>query len=183
MINLIPPAGFKVLKREYLLRVGATCCFLSGGVLLVFTVTLAPTYILTRAQVGEYQARVDGVGDEAKVFADAQKEAETTQTLLLQLQMGTSSLRASHIVREIEQSTPEGIIFTTFSIQNIKGVAKTIQVQGTASTRETLIQFKNHIEASDVFLKADIPIADLARDVDLPFAIAITLASSTPSAP
>lgn len=179
MINLIPPEGFRVLKHEYLLRVGATCGFLGGGVLLIFTTTLAPTYILTHAQIQEYQARVDRVGDEAQSFADAQKEVEKTQTLLVQLYTNISAPLASNVIREIERVTPNGITFKTFYMESTKGVAKTVQLQGTASTRESLIQFKNHLEASEMFEKAGIPIADLARDVNLPFAFGVTFASTT----
>lgn len=174
MINLIPPAGFRVLKREYLMRVGATSGFIIGGVFLLLTATLAPTYILTRAQIQEYQTRMEGIGNEAQTFADAEKEAEMTQVLLAQLQVNPSSLRASDVLREIERVTPDGITFKTFALQSIAGVAKTVQIQGTASTREALIQFKKAVEASDVFEKAEIPIADFAKDVDLPFAVTIS---------
>lgn len=174
MINLIPPAGVRVLKREYLLRVGATCGFIIGVVFLLLTATLVPTYVLTRAQIQEYQTRMKGVGNEAQAFADAEKEAEKTQILLAQLQTNPSTFRASDVVREVERVAPHGIVFKTFSILSTAGVAKTIQVQGTASTREVLIQFKKAIEASDVFEKAEIPIADFAKDVDLPFTVTIS---------
>lgn len=179
MINLIPPEGFKVLKREYLLRVGATSGFIVGVVLLALTASLAPTYILTSAQIKEYKTRIDNVGDEAQSFIDAQKEVEKTQTLLVQLYASTSSSLASNSIREIERIAPDGITFKAFNIENTQGVAKTVQLQGIASTRETLIRFKNQLEASESFEKAEIPIADFARDVNLPFAFKVSFASTT----
>lgn len=176
MINLIPPAGYQILKREYLLRVGASFSFLMAVILFILTVSLAPTYILTSAQMADYETRINSVEDEALVFAEAERQVAEAHTILTQLQTVGHTVHTSDILREIESIAPAGISFKTFYISSsAKDAAQTIQVQGVASTREALIRFKNAIEEVPRFEKAEVPIADLARDADLPFAITITL--------
>ncbi len=178
MINLIPPAGYTVLKREYLLRVGASLGFLLGSVFCVLTAALVPTYILTSAQIADYTTLISNFGDEAQTFAEAERVAGEAQVLLAQMQKGTQTPRASALIQALVQRAPEGIIFKTFALQAAAGVPHIVQVQGVAATREVLIRFKNEIEAASEFEKAEVPIADLARDADLPFAITITLATT-----
>lgn len=180
MINLIPPAGYTVLKREYLLRISASFSFLMAVVLFILTVSLAPTYILTSAQIGDYETRINNVEDEAAVFAEAERQVGEAHMVLTQLQTVGQTEHTSDILREIERIAPAGISFKTFYVSpETENTAQTVQVQGVAPTREMLIRFKNVLEESALFEKAEVPIADLARDVDLPFAITITLRKSS----
>jgi hypothetical protein len=178
MINLIPPTGYHVLKQEYLLRVGASFCFLIGSIFFVMTAALAPTYILTSAQIADYTSRVDGAGDESHTFAEAEREAGEAQILLAQIQKNIKSAQASVLIQAVTQLAPQGISLKTFSVQNTPTTPGTVQIQGVAKSRETLVHFKNAIEGAPQFEKAEVPIADLARDADLPFAITITLTAT-----
>ncbi|QQR64766.1 PilN domain-containing protein [Candidatus Kaiserbacteria bacterium] len=176
MINLIPPAGYKVLKREYLLRIGASFSFLMAVVLFILTVSLAPTYILTSAQIADYETRISSVEDEAAVFKEAERQVTEAHIVLAQLQTTGNTVVTSDILHEIENVAPEGISFKTFSISaSGQNATQTVQVQGVAPTREALVQFKNALENTTLFDKAEVPIADLARDANLPFAITISL--------
>lgn len=176
MINLIPPAGYKVLKREYLLRVSASFFFLMAVILFILAVSLAPTYILTSAQIADYKVRINNVEDDALVFGEAERQATEAHTVLTQLQTNGNSVLTSDILHEIESVAPTGISFKTFSLSTAgQNATQTVQVQGIAPTRAALIQFKNAIENTTLFEKAEVPIADLARDADLPFSITILL--------
>jgi Tfp pilus assembly protein PilN len=180
MINLIPPAGYTVLKREYLLRVGASFSFLMAVILFVLTISLAPTYILTSAQIADYELRINSVEDEAALFAEAERQVIEAHTVLTQLQTVGHTMHTTDILREIERIAPTGISFKTFYLSSgAQNAPQTLQVQGVASTREVLIRFKNTLEDSSFFEKAEVPIADLARDVDLPFAVTITLVKTS----
>ncbi len=176
MINLIPPAGYTVLKREYLLRISASFFFLMAVILFILTVSLAPTYILTSAQIADYETRINNVEDEAAIFAEAERQVGEAHMVLTQLQTVGHTIHTSDILREIEHIAPTGITFKNFYVSTgALNTAQTVQVQGIAPTREILIRFKNVLEDSALFEKAEVPIADLARDVDLPFAITVTL--------
>ncbi len=175
MINLIPPEGYQMIKNEYLLRVGAVYCFLITGVCVFLSVALIPKYVLLDAQIKEVTSLVLQGNSTNSAVKNTEKEVSRTKTVLAQLKAEEKSFYISTAIDEIQQASSQGVVFKTFSIEGVKGEVKTIQVQGTAATREKLVQFKNKLEESALFENVEIPISDLARDVALPFSISIQL--------
>lgn len=176
MINLLPPAGHAILKREYYLRVGATVCFLLGSVCILLTIALVPTFVLIRAQINASAAQMGGTTEEsANTFARVEGDAKTAANVIAQLKAIPQSILPTTIIEAMQDLALTGIQFKTFSITAPGGVITQFQVTGTAATRTSLIQLTQRIEESDMFMKADVPLSDLARNVDLPFAITVTL--------
>lgn len=175
MINLIPPEGKKVLKREFILRVSGTSAFLLGIVCLILVGSLVPTYVLTSAQIQEYEKRIETVGDTTQKYKEAEQEIKKIGEVLTQLKSGSSTRPSTELFREVERLASPGIVFKSFQINTDKRVGDSLLVQGVAPTRESLVVFKNALKTSSLFEKADIPISDLARDVELPFTITISL--------
>ena len=157
------------------MRVGSAWSFLLGSVLLVLACAYVPTYILTSAQIKEYEVRIASEGDVAETFAQVEKEVDTTNVLLAQLRTDTHRVPASETMREIRKIAPEGITFKAFQLQGVGQVPELVQVQGEAKTREVLVRFKKALEESEMIQSAEIPISDLARDANLPFAVTIML--------
>lgn len=172
MINLIPEEAESVVKREYALRVGGTLSFLLGAVFLVLTIALIPTYVLIDAQIttSVRQAEESGLSEE---FARADSEVKTTRSLLRRLRGDVPAVLGSTAIEEIRSVAPSGISFRFFRIEEEKGTLKKVHVQGTASSREVLASFRGAVEQSDLFATAEVPIADLARDINLPFTMTV----------
>lgn len=175
MINLIPPEGQKILRWEYVFRVGGTLGALFGGIFLMLAVALVPTYVLIGAQIKSSLAEAKKDNGEREAFAKADEEVKTTKALIRQLKSSVPPLTMSEAIEEINRVVPKGISFKTFVVDDKGGKILKIQAQGTATTREVLAELKSSLEASALFEKAEVPIADLARDVSLPFTITITL--------
>lgn len=179
MINLIPPEGHRLMKQEYILRVFGTLSVLLGVVFLILTVALVPTYILIDAQISDFALEIEKQSDKEDTAKLLDKEIELIHSIVGQLKTGTSSMIASQAVDEIQKIAEGEVVFKAFIINepDKRGEVK-IQAQGVAPTRETLAKFKTMVEASPFFEKAEVPISDLARDVDLPFMMTITVAQS-----
>ena len=178
MINLIPPEGHIAMKREYVLRVGATFCLLLSGVLVLLTAALVPTYVLISAQLKAHE--VGPITDEKRdEVAQANGEVARMRDVLAQLSTSTQDIAASEIIQEVSRYAPQTITFKTFRIDAPKGTVQSIQVQGVATTREVLAKFKNDLEGSPMFDKAQIPLSDLAKESDLPFVVTITLSKKS----
>ncbi len=175
MINLIPPEGHKAVKREYILRVGATLAFLFGWVAIFLGIALVPTYVLIDAQIDTFvlEEATEEVKEES--FKKAQEEVHTIETVLTQLKTDTSKVLPSVVIAEIQKQSPSNVTFRQFSIDEVGGIIEKVQIQGIAPTRESLARLKNVLEASEMFNTAEVPLADLARDVELPFAITVTM--------
>lgn len=175
MINLIPPQGHKAVKREYILRVGTTLSFLLGGVCILLTVALIPTFVLVRAQMHSSSSSTEQGNKDADALLAAENEVRITESVLAQLKSVPESTPATGIITELQKLAPVGIQFSNFSMEKTNGVYGRVQVNGTASTREVLSNFRRAIEASTVFASAELPISDLARDVNLPFALTLVI--------
>jgi hypothetical protein len=179
MINLIPPAGHTALRKEYRMRIGATYCILFAAVAIVLTVALIPTYVLVRAQTNGVVAH-EGTGEKDADIAKIEDEVARSQAIIAELKKIPEAPDMSEIIHEIEKSAPAGISFKNFTLGHDKNAIGPIQVQGTAERREDLIAFKQALEAHVLFESASVPIADLARERDVPFSMTVILASHTP---
>lgn len=176
MINLIPPRGYKTVKYEYYLRVASTVGLLFAGVFILLSVALIPMYVLLGAQIKAFEVEQEQLGENEMAFEEADLEVTVTREMLAQLKRGPKTGTPSDIITEIREVAPLGIVFTNFIMNTTDGRIDKIQVQGQSSTREALASFKSALENSSYFETVELPIADLARDENLPFAISITLA-------
>ena len=175
MINLIPPEGHKAVKREYRLRVMAVSLLFFGWVFFLFAIALIPTYILIQGQIKAFTSETEQKLKKDDILAEADQEVRMTKDILTQLKLSAVSVTASDAIAEVQKNAPAEIIFKTFSTEVNAGVIERIQVQGVAPTRDALSQLKGSIESSEMFEKAEVPISDLARDINLPFSITIVL--------
>lgn len=173
MINLIPPEGYQTVKHEYLLRVGAVYCYLFSVVCILVGVALVPMYVLIGAQITDMEQEALEESGTKAIIEKADREVVAANGVLAQLMTEESTFSMSAAIDEIHLRAPGGILFKTFYIGEAKSGNTTIQVQGVAATREKLIQFKAALEESALFETVEVPISDLAKDVELPFALTI----------
>lgn len=177
MINLIPPQGHSSLHLEYILRVASTVSILFGFLAIALAIAFIPTFVLIDVQIQTLDAEQNKELDKVEAVDQAEKEVARTRKVITQLRAGQGTAPMISMIDEVARLTPATISLTQYIISDIAQPkeAQTIQVQGTATTRDALAGFKKHIEASPLFEAAEIPIADLARETDLPFTMTITL--------
>ncbi|MFZ2253347.1 MAG: hypothetical protein WAW13_04240 [Minisyncoccia bacterium] len=173
MINLIPPEGYKMIKREYLFRVGAVYSFLFSIVFVLIIVALIPMYVLVGAEINDVSLEAEREQGTAHTLQNVDTTIAITNSVLAQLSTPEQPFVISAAIDEIQKLAPVGIVFKTFTVEGVKGVVEKIQVQGTSPTREKLSQLKIALEASELFQTVEVPISDLARDMDLTFTITI----------
>lgn len=157
------------------MRVGASYCLLFGFVALLLGAAHVPTFILINAQIQAVELTAEKEAAKEDIIKQADEDVKHTQVLLAQLKKTVVRQREIDIVSEIEKSTSENVELKNFSIDNMGVKTDSILVQGVAKTREDLARFKSALVASPMFDKAEVPIADLVRDTDLPFTVTLTL--------
>ena len=151
------------------------CAFLFSGVAILLVVAQIPTYVLIDAQIKALEIEIAQESEKKDALKDAENEVRMTKEVLAQMKATSTSASMSMVIDEIQERALTSIFFKAFYMDAPQGVLEKVQIQGVARTREELIQLKRNLESSDMFLKAEVPISDLARDADLPFAIALTL--------
>lgn len=181
MTNLIPPQGHRALRREYIARVFSVYAFLLGGVLIALTALVVPTYVLVDMQLASVTFQNTAALDVDTSYKEAEAAIKHANDILAQFAGDTKQVLPSRVLREMQSVAHTGITFEKFQVQFAPKGAKEgdlILVQGSADSRASLAAFKDALNASPLFENAVVPISDLARDADLPFAITLTLISS-----
>ncbi len=180
MINFLPPEAKIAVKREYVIRTLSVWALLLAVAVLVEVVLLLPTYVLLWGQlealaIEVVQAETDG---STQAYQTARTELEKAHALALRLSVATEGLAASDVFREIQKTQPDSIILSGFSYEHASAEVETVEIRGIAETREALAEFSAALERNPLFLRADVPVSDLAEARDLSFTLSITMAQS-----
>ncbi len=158
---------------------GERSLFLFGFVCILLTIALLPKYIQIKTQIDAFALETQKESNKDNTLIEAEQEVTKTREVLAQLKSSKVSITASEAIDEIQKHAPAEIIFKNFATELSNGVVVKIQAQGIAPTREALSRLKIAIESSEIFDKAEVPISDLARDINVPFSITITLVPRT----
>jgi hypothetical protein len=175
MINLIPPNGAAALRYEYILRIVSVYGVILGGIFLASAALMVPTYVLTSAQLKTAHSNSEEMEKTKEAFAKAAGEIKQVNAVMSNLRFEENPVTYSEIIEEVVRSASEGITLSTFKASHEGETIRTVVVQGVASNRRSLARFKDALEASLLFEKAELPISDLARDTNLPFVVTLTM--------
>jgi hypothetical protein len=171
MINLIPPDAEKAVKHEYRIRVVTVYLFLLALACMILTILHIPTYLLLRAQLRAYEGEFATMSVQTSEYATAEKALKNANTVIDTLSKEERQPLFSSVLAESimpKGITPEGYTFTRKN-----GALGGITVSGTSIDRASLSQFRKAIEEHKRFKTATLPIANLAKDKDIPFSISI----------
>ena len=179
MINLIPPQAKRAITKEYWLRVAVVWLLLVGTALACVAVMKIPAYALINAQANalEQEFAAGAVGRaESQSSEDAIKLANTQARHLADV---SSSTPFSVFIRELDQLSGGGVEISNFDMGRDDGVVSRITVSGIADRRSDLTRFNDVIEAHPLFVEAELPISNLAKDREIKFSISVTPREAT----
>ena len=173
MINLLPPQAKKNLTKEYWLRIFSVWALLVSGLCLILSALLLPTYILIHSQFNLLAVEDQKNNEIEGKFRMAEASVIEANKLAEVLSQSLTNSDFTSIIEAIHSVRTQDIQLTMINLA--QGDAHTVQVQGEAASRASLIQFKSALESSPLFESALIPLSDFARDTKLPFSVTITL--------
>lgn len=176
MINLIPPEGKRVVRKEYVLRVYTVAGVVLSIALFVSAAALVPTYVLfLSSPTPETSSKVTEPNSEE--YARVTATLEAAMKVATQLQKPVPGLETSKIVSHIEAAVSPDI---TLEGMHFSQDAKQVRVEalGVARTRESLQAFIAALKKDTFFSDAQVPVSNLIKDTDLLFTLTITLRSS-----
>jgi hypothetical protein len=174
MINLIPPDGIRMVRKEYGARVLAVWAFILALAIGASALMLVPTYVLLREELRITDAQTAVTAD---AHAIAARELEGAQAIADRLRIARDPIAPSTMFTHIEDAlAPEIEIESVYMTP--AGSGSQIQVNGTAMNREALQRFIGRLKTDPFFEDASVPVSDLARDVDPTFTLTLVLAAS-----
>ncbi len=179
MINLIPPAAYKQIVREYWARVVTVGFFLVGSAFAVASITLFPPYFLISIQMHVVENVVSESSEKIASYDTSEKELAVASQYAQLLNSGESTSFTQY-QDIIERIAGTGVVISSLTF-NRNSVLNTgaISVGGVAKNRQVLATFRDELEAQDDFGQVDLPISNLIKDQQIPFMIQIVISSST----
>lgn len=173
MINLIPPDARREISLEYWIRVVSVWMVLIGLALLMIALLKVPTLVLVRTQLNVFSSAYT----EAKELNDSLQKAKAEiayandVAYLLSGESNTSVFVS--IIEDLNSLSGSNVVISNFIIEQDETGISNIHIVGNAATRISLARFSDDVEAHPLFLKADVPLSNLAKDKDINFSITI----------
>lgn len=184
MINytLLPEKETKSLKREYRTRLFVVLFFFISCGIAVGILSLTPAYILSYFQ--EQRALED-----VKIIEKGRQDRGTdtiisalasTTDITSRLKGHEDSIVFGDVIARTLLHRPSQVTLTSFQISKIpvEGALPTsveVVLQGKASTREALVNFKKQLEGDVGISKVELPLSDLAKSKNILFAVKFNL--------
>ena len=177
--NLLSAVKKRQVRLEYygrimfLLTLMLTLSF-GAGVLALF-----PLYVSLRADEGVLQAELDQLKHDASVQgtgAAPQKLMRAVLSDAARLREIAQTQRFSVILADALAVRPQGVAVRGVDYQASK---RTLTIDGQADNRTALLDYARVLENRPLFGAVPVPLANLARNADLPFSLHLTIDTAT----
>jgi len=177
MTNLLPPTAKKHIVFEYWVRVVSTWVIFWSLCLLISAVLLWPTYVLI---VGSSAAFADSVKDASARTAEYDGMSESLTQATKQAQtviIHNRQTKLSQLFTDMTNTAGQGIRISDVRITRGTKQMEPMQVQGVATDRQSLAQFRDRLELLPYVASVDLPIENLAQNQDIEFNLSVTINS------
>lgn len=175
MTNLLPPVAKKQIVFEYWVRVFSAWVILWSVCLVISAVLLWPTYVLI---VGSSAAYADSVVDATERTVEYESISRSLTQATKQAQtaiIADRQTKLSTIFADVASNAQQGVTLTGVSLGRTADSVDPVRVQGVATNRQTLAEFKNRLEVISYVQSVDLPIENLAENQDIVFNILVNV--------
>ncbi len=173
MTNLIPPTAQTQVTREYWIRTVSVWLFLLSFGCVIGVIVYIPVYVLVQNQLQVFQNEFKQVSTENSSFEDSEKALILANTLSKLLVSSGTTTPFTQVIAKLETYAGSEITIKNIQFARTDGVITSIDLNGVAQSRLSLIAFQKQLESDPLFSKAELPLSNLAKDKDIPFTITI----------
>jgi hypothetical protein len=177
--TLLPEKEIKALKREYRMRLVIFFLFFMSVAVLVGIFSLAPAFVISYTQEKEALEHLKKVekNRKDKGLDSVVKELSETNLIIKKLEENTNDIVFSKVIFKIIGYKTNGLTIKSFDVSKAPNATSTVDVviQGKASTRDSLISFKNKLESDPLISNLQLPVSDLAKSKDISYSIKISI--------
>jgi Tfp pilus assembly protein PilN len=146
---------------------------LVGVAFVALTIVQVPIYILLKNQLAAYQSDFASASDRQEQFSEAKTALERANAVATLLTKHQDTVLFSSVQASLDKLVPAGVEVASYSFTRKGTELGSISISGEASTRSSLSDFRSAIENDPLFKSATLPLANLAKDRDIPFSISI----------
>lgn len=181
MINLIPPTARKGVVTEYWVRVVTVWMIVLATTFIMVAIMQSPAYVLVKLQLNGFSEGVAEAAVKKESFEAGQiaiKNAHVLSALLLDT---TETTSFATVFDELEKLSGDDVSIEGFFISREEGQIDALEVTGVAATRAALNDYRNRVEAHELFSEVYLPINNLAKQSDILFQIRIEMSPNVSS--
>lgn len=180
MSNLLPPAAKKQRQREYAIRVLVISMYSFSFLAIAASVLSIPTIILLQSQLRTIATDYDQSQQADVSFTEAEDVIEEANAFVTDVaSMYEYEALIPYITAVLEMQT-SAITLDSVTVERDESYTPaTLIVSGKAATRTALPSFEAALESLPQVAAVEIPIENLAREVDVPFTVTVELANDT----
>jgi len=176
MINLIPPTAKKQVVHDYYLRVGALALFVITVLCVAYSLFLLPTLLVIQAQYAVIGPQQKLAAEESIAFTTAVTAVEEANTLASLLAVRQQVPPILELINNVQSLTNGTIMIGQIAAAREEDFSvSSLAISGEATTRAALAAFRDRLEADARFENVVLPLANLAKDVEVPFSITLTV--------
>ena len=164
----------KMLKRDYRIRIFITLMIFIASGIVIGILSLLPSYIISYTLEKDLVNQVEAIqrSRTADGIDNVISELNKSYTYVKILRNDKPKISFLANIQEVLALRTKNIAITSFEVASSseEGISEMV-LQGNAATRESLLAFKKGIEADPNISNLELPISDLAKSKDIPFAI------------
>lgn len=176
MINLIPNEEKKKMVRGFYYRAATVFLFALSITMLIASITLLPSYFFSREKkslnskkLDTQAAQVGSLKDQEVFAAVSNLDRELT---LIEKAGKNKFLPSERVIKAIILRKVKDVKITQFSFNESREEMK-VGINGTASSRETLLLFRQALENDPSFKKVDLPISNFIKGSNIKFYLSL----------
>lgn len=177
--TLLPEKETKSLRTEYRIRVLVVLLFFISTGMAIGICSLVPSYIISYSQEKDALLKNQSI---EKSPAEKQHEVFSTELtasseILKKIKSEQNPVVFSDLIKKIVNYRNKNITINSIQLSNTKDASSTMEMilQGKATTRDVLINFKKTLEKDTSITKVELPVSDLAKNKDIEFALRIKI--------
>ncbi len=178
MINILPKEQKKDLKYEYHMRLFSVI-FIMLAILGIFaTILIIPSYFFSKSKEVLIEKKLEDfnknnpeikVGDLNKITLDVNTKLKTLDNTW------PNDLDTYDTFNQVLSTIPSGITITQFLYNEENEGTTALQINGNATSREVLQNFKTTLQSNTKFSDVNLPISDFVKKSDINFSISFSV--------
>ncbi|MEK9182168.1 MAG: hypothetical protein AAB781_01100 [Patescibacteria group bacterium] len=177
MLELLPNAQKKSIKKEYFLRLSVVALSFSLTAGILFLVSLLPSYFLSSVKKNSVsQGFENKKSASAALGEDLLVAVRNSKEMLALLKPADGKFSMQDSIVKIISKKNSGVKIDGISMNHSKNGQYRISLRGTSKNRELLKSFAESLRAEKEFNGVDLPISNFTKISDIDFNITLNTA-------
>lgn len=177
MFNLLPESLKERIEKEYNLRRLIIALFFLFSIQVMFFVFMLPSWMVSKYKEETSTARVAQL-DNSELLSNSNAIRPIIRSINAELILIDRSLEYPKVAPYLDSILAiktSAIRINQFSFVPNSTSTETINMQGIASTRDALVNFKRGLDDSGLFKNVDLPVSNFTKDKNIAFNITLVV--------